>query len=172
MKKEDIISNAFSKLGNNGSYNDNGGERYQKANTLLNDFYNNIATDTTFLFNAITVKLTSTGQNELNEYRYNIPIDCLNIINCQNSNKGLANYREEGEFIYSTSQELYIHYCRKLDFEELPNKLFDLLVYGLARELSLAFNAYNDRYQLLEIKYQEEKKNIIYQQGFSHNPWE
>ena len=172
MKKESIISNAFSKLGNNGSYNDNGGERYQKAVNLLDDFYKNIATDTTFLFNAITVKLTSTGQNQQGEYRYNIPIDCLNIINCQNSNKGLENYREEGEFIYSTSGELFIHYCKKLDFEELPDKLFNLLTYGLARELSLAFNAYNDRFQIMDSKYQEEERNIIYQQGFSHNVWE
>ena len=39
MKKESIISNAFSKLGNNVSYNDTGGERYQKAVNLLDDFY-------------------------------------------------------------------------------------------------------------------------------------
>ena len=139
---------------------------------MLDDFYKNIATDTTFLFNAITVKLTSTGQNQQGEYRYNIPIDCLNIINCQNSSKGLENYREEGEFIYSTSGELFIHYCKKLDFEELPDKLFNLLTYGLARELSLAFNAYNDRFQIMDAKYQEEERNIIYQQGFSHNVWE
>ena len=172
MKREDIISKAFSKLGNNGSYNANGGERYQKAVALLDSFYENIATDTTFLFNAITVKLTSTGQNEQGEYRYNVPIDCLNVINCQNINRGLENYREEGEFIYSLSSELFIHYCKKLDFDELPDKLFNLLVCGLAKELSLAFNAYNDRYQLLDAKYQEEKRNIIYQQGFNHNVWE
>lgn len=166
MDKGEIVKQAFLKLGDNNAFNDNKGDKYQVANGLLDTIIKNISVETDFLFNAVTVKLTNVGRNELGENKFNLPIDFLNII--QSNTK----YRIEGEFIYSDVNELYIQYCRKIDLSEIPDNMFNIIVTYLAREMSLAFSAYNNRYQFLQQQFDEEKRKIIYQQGFLYKPWE
>ncbi len=166
MDRGEIIKQAFLKVGDNNAFNDNKGDKYQVADGLLDTVIKNIATETDFLFNAVTVKLTTVGQNKLGENKFNIPIDFLNII------QGNTDFRIEGEFIYSKSSELYIQYCREISLTEIPNNMFNVIVIYLAKEISLAFNAYNNRYQFLQQQFEEEKRKIIYQQGFMYKPWE
>ena len=144
MDRGEIIKQAFLKVGDNNAFNDNKGDKYQVADGLLDMIIKNIAIETDFLFNAITVKLTTVGQNELGENKFNIPIDFLNII------QGNDDFRIEGEFIYSKSSNLYIQYCIKIDLTEVPENMFDIIVIYLAKEISLAFNAYNSRYPFLQ----------------------
>lgn len=166
MDRGEIIKQAFLKVGDNNAFNDNKGDKYQVADGLLDMIIKNIAIETDFLFNAITVRLTIVGQNELGENKFNIPIDFLNII------QGNDDFRIEGEFIYSKSSNLYIQYCRKIDLTEVPEHMFNIIVIYLAKEISLAFNAYNSRYPFLQQQLNEEKRKIIYQQGFLYKPWE
>ncbi|WP_335978612.1 hypothetical protein [Fusobacterium polymorphum] len=166
MDRGEIIKQAFLKVGDNNAFNDNKGDKYQVADGLLDMIIKNIAIETDFLFNAITVRLTIVGQNELGENKFNIPIDFLNII------QGNDDFRIEGEFIYSKSSNLYIQYCRKIDVTEVPEHMFNIIVIYLAKEISLAFNAYNSRYPFLQQQLNEEKRKIIYQQGFLYKPWE
>lgn len=166
MDRGEIIKQAFLKVGDNNAFNDNKGDKYQVADGLLDMIIKNIAIETDFLFNAITVRLTIVGQNELGENKFNIPIDFLNII------QGNDDFRIEGEFIYSKSTDLYIQYCRKIDLTEVPENMFNIIVVYLAKEISLAFNAYNSRYPFLQQQFNEEKRKIVYQQGFLYKPWE
>lgn len=166
MDRGEIIKQAFLKVGDNNAFNDNKGDKYQVADGLLDMIIKNIAIETDFLFNAITVRLTIVGQNELGENKFNIPIDFLNII------QGNDDFRIEGEFIYSKSSNLYVQYCRKIDLTEVPEHMFNVIVIYLAKEISLAFNAYNSRYPFLQQQFNEEKRKIIYQQGFLYKPWE
>ena len=166
MDRGEIIKQAFLKVGDNNAFNDNKGDKYQVADGLLDMIIKNIAIETDFLFNAITVRLTIVGQNELGENKFNIPIDFLNII------QGNDDFRIEGEFIYSKSSNLYIQYCRKIDLTEVPENMFNIVVIYLAKEISLAFNAYNSRYPFLQQQFNEEKRKIVYQQGFLYKPWE
>lgn len=166
MDRGEIIKQAFLKVGDNNAFNDNKGDKYQVADDLLDMIIKNIAIETDFLFNAITVKLTTVGKNELGENKFNIPIDFLNII------QGNNDFRIEGEFIYSKSTDLYIQYCRKIDLTEVPENMFNIIVVYLAKEISLAFNAYNSRYPFLQQQFNEEKRKIVYQQGFLYKPWE
>ena len=166
MDRGEIIKQAFFKVGDNNAFNDNKGDKYQVADGLLDMVIKNIAIETDFLFNAITVKLTTVGKNELGENKFNIPIDFLNII------QGNNDFRIEGEFIYSKSTDLYIQYCRKIDLTEVPENMFNIIVVYLAKEISLAFNAYNSRYPFLQQQFNEEKRKIVYQQGFLYKPWE
>lgn len=124
-----------------------------------------IATEADFLFNSITTKLTSIGQNNLGENRFNLPIDYLNII-C-----GKEEFRIEGEFAYSKESELNIQYCREIPLSEYPANMFNILVLSLSKELALAFSAYNNKYMLMKQEFEEEKRKIIYQQGYLYNPW-
>lgn len=160
-----VIKTCFFKLGKNDVYNDNKSDEYITANFLLETIIANIAKETAFLFNSVTTKLTSTGTNNMGENRFNIPVDSLNIVRADNK------YRIENEFLYSNSSEVNIQYCRKIDIKEYPDNLFDYLVAALCRDMCLAFNAYQDRYQLFaQLEYKERNK-IINQQGFNYNPW-
>lgn len=53
-------------------------------------------------------------------------------------------------FVFSIS-ELYIQYCRKFHYE-YPDSMFNVVVTMLAMNIATAFNAYNDRYSLLQQK--------------------
>lgn len=165
MDKGKIIKDAFLTVGDNGIFNDNKSDKYKVAEGLLDTVIATLATETDFLFNSITTKLTSIGKNDLNENRFNVPIDYLNIVRADKA------FRLEGEYLYSASGELYIQYCRKIPFEEFPDSMMTLVVMALAKKLSVAFSAYNNRYPLLEQQYEEAKRSIIYQEGFLYSPW-
>lgn len=166
IQKSKIIENAFLMLGSNDTYNDNKSKEYKIANQLLNKISVSILGETDFLFSSITTKLTSIGKNELGEYRFNIPEDFLGIVRA----KDLC--RLEGEFIFSKASELFLQYGRKLPLEEFPAYAENLLMLGLAKELSIAISAYNDRYQIIKQQYEDEKVNMLYKIGTQYNAWE
>lgn len=166
IDKGRVVRSCLLKLGKNDAYNDNKTDEYRIAEDLLENIIDNIAKETTFLFNSTTVKLTSVGKNELGEYKFNPPIDNLNIIRA-NTKK----FRTEGEFIYSNEKEIYIQYCRDIQISEYPDNLFDYLVAALCVEMCLSFNAYQDRIGYFENLKAKEKYKIIIQQGFNNNPW-
>ncbi len=62
MDRGKIISETLLMLGENSIYNDNKSDMYKICEKMLDSVIDNIATSSAFLFNAITVKLTSVGQ--------------------------------------------------------------------------------------------------------------
>ena len=157
MDRGEIISETLLMLGENDAYNDNKSDMYKICEKMLDSVINNIATSSAFLFNAITVKLTSVGQID-GENKFNLPVDCLNILRCNKS------YRLENEFIYSPENEIKIQYCRR------PDNLFNLMVAMTAKKMALAVNTYNSRLEIFETEVTKLKNNIIAQQGFQY--WE
>ena len=160
MDRGEIITETLLMLGENDVYNDNKSDICEK---MLDSVISNIATSSAFLFNAITTKLTTVGQVD-GENKFNLPIDCLNVLRCN------KNYRLENEFIYSSESEIKIQYCRKIDFTEIPDNLFNLIVAMTGRKMALAVNAYNSRLEILEAEVTKLKNNVISQQGFQF--WE
>lgn len=163
LERGEIIKQVFLKLGDNTIYNDNKSALYKACNAELNFAIGKIAYSTAFLFNATTVKLTAVGNID-GEYKFNLPIDCLNVIRCN------KNYRQENEFLYSDNSELKVQYCRKIELEEFPDNLFELLVLMTAREMCLAYSTYNKRFELFESEILKCKNLLISQQGFQY--WE
>lgn len=152
-------------VGDNSIFNDNKSDKYKVAEGLLDSVIASVSMETDFLFNSITTKLSNIGKNELNENRFNVPIDYLNIIRANQE------FRIEGEYLYSKADELYIQYCREIPLEEYPDSMFNVVVAALAKKISISFSAYNNRYPLLDQQYEEAKKNIVYQEGFLYQPW-
>ena len=114
LDRGNIIESAFLKLGEVGQiYSDNRTEQYEVAGKLLDNILETVALDTDFLFNATTVNLNKNinSSNDFGEYRYNIPNDFLTIIRYSD------NMKFEGEFIYSTNENLNITYCRKIELK-------------------------------------------------------
>jgi hypothetical protein len=163
MDRGKIIAETLLILGENDVYNDNKSDMYEICEKMLDSVIDNIATSSAFLFNAITTKLTTVGQVD-NENKFNLPVDCLNVLRCN------KDYRLENEFIYSTSNEIKIQYCRRIDFSEIPDNLFNLIVAMIGRKMALAVNTYNNRLEILEAEVTKLKNNIISQQGFQF--WE
>ena len=163
MDRGKIIAETLLILGENDVYNDNKSDMYEICEKMLDSVIDNIATSSAFLFNAITTKLTTVGQVD-NENKFNLPVDCLNVLRCN------KDYRLENEFIYSTSNEIKIQYCRRIDFSEIPDNLFNLIVAMTGRKMALAVNTYNNRLEILEAEVTKLKNNIISQQGFQF--WE
>lgn len=157
ISRDKVISTALLKLGEVSVYNDNRSREYNIANTLLENVINNIAVRNDFLFNSVTIKLTSDGKNEdTDEYRFNVPVDFLNKISFIND----PSARIESEFIYSTSEEVILQYCRKIDFNEFPDYLFNYMTYALALEISETYSTYADRVNLLNTRLEQERQNI------------
>ena len=163
MDRGEIISETLLMLGENDVYNDNKSDMYKICEKMLNSVIDNIATSSAFLFNAITTKLTTVGQVD-NENKFNLPVDCLNVLRCN------KDYRLENEFIYSNESEIKIQYCRRIDFSEIPDNLFNLIVAMTGRKMALAVNTYNNRLEILEAEVTRLKNNVISQQGFQF--WE
>lgn len=163
MDRGEIISETLLMLGENDAYNDNKSDMYEICEKMLDSVIDNIATSSAFLFNAITTKLTTVGQVD-GENKFNLPIDCLNVLRCNKE------YRLENEFIYSTNSEIKIQYCRKINFTEIPDNLFNLIVAMTGRKMALAVNTYNNRLEILEAEVTKLKNNVISQQGFQF--WE
>lgn len=165
IDKGTVIQTTLLRLGKNNQYNDNKSEEYIIAEQLLKIVLSKCATRTSFLFNAVTTKLTSIGKNELGENRFNIPVDNLNIIRAK------EDYRQEGEFLYSPSSELHIQYCRNIEIEEYPASMFEYIVMALCKEMCLAYNSYFERLPYFMEEEKKETSKIIAQQGFNYKPW-
>ena len=156
MSRDRIISTCLLKLGEVTSYNDDRSEIYRIANALLENVIDNIATRNDFLFNATTVYLTVYGRREdTEEVIYNLPSDFLNKVSFVG---GLG--RIENEFVYSEVEDLQMRYCKKIDFTEIPNYMFNYLVYALATEVSETYQQYVDRLQFLNSRLEQERLNV------------
>lgn len=162
LNRNKIISTSLLKLGEVADYNDNRSEIYKVASTLLDNVIDTVASKNDFLFNATTIKLTKFGIDEdTGEIVYNKPIDFLNKIKFVN---GLA--RIENEFIYSDVDNLLLQYCKKIDFSEIPEYMFNYLVYSLATELAETYTQYQSRLSMLNARLEQERK-IIYSIEFT-----
>lgn len=161
LERGSIVKTALIEVGEVSTYNDNRSETYQLASFILENILKTMAIRTDLTFNAITVKLTVDGENELGETRYNMPIDFLNKLRFVN---GIG--RLENEFIYSNDDELYMQYCRKIDLSEYPDYMEDLLVYMTALKLSESMNAFNNKVEFFTQKVEVEL-NRIYRAQFS-----
>lgn len=163
IDRGEVIKDVFLKLGENTTYNDNKGDLYEVCNEKLDKAIDKIAYSSAFLFNAITVELTTYNTVD-GEYKFNLPIDCLNLLRCNKE------YRLENEFVYSEEATIKIQYCRRIDLTEFPDNLFELLVLMTAKEMALAYSTYNSRVEFFENEILKAKNNLISQQGFRY--WE
>lgn len=161
LDRGEIIQKTLLKLGENSVYNDNKSEIYISCGVIVDSVIDNIAYSSAFLFNAITVELTTFDKVD-DEYKFNVPIDYLNILRCNKK------YRLENEYIYSDENSIKIQYCRRIDLSEYPENLFNLLVAMSAREMSLAYNTYNNLYQLMDSEVIRLKNDVVSQQGFQY----
>lgn len=157
LSRDSVISTALLKLGEVSVFNDNRSEEYKIADKLLNNVIENIASRNDFLFNSKTVELTTTGKDPVtNENIFNIPIDFLNKISFIDNKDA----RLEAEFIYSNSERVKLQYCRKVNFNEFPNYLFNYIVYALSTEIAETYSVYNDRLGMLNTRLEQERTNI------------
>ena len=157
LSRDNIISTTLLKLGEVSVYNDNRSEEYKIADKLLNNVIENIASRNDFLFNSKTVELTSVGKDMITEENiFNLPIDFLNKISFIDNEDA----RLESEFIYSNSDTVKLQYCRKIDFSEFPNYLFNYIVYALSTEMAETYSVYNDRLGMLNSRLEQERANI------------
>jgi hypothetical protein len=162
-----IIETAFLKLGEVGNiYNDNRTDLYKIAQAHLDNIIDQLAFDTTYLFNATTVKLTKhIGQDDELRIRYNVPFNYLNTI------KSSHDIYREGEYFYldiaktPEPKEVMLAYCKKIELNELPNYLFNLIVYLLCIELSNSFSAYSNKLAYISTLLAQERTKILTQEG-------
>lgn len=162
LDRGNIIESAFLKLGEVGQiYSDNRTEQYEVAGKLLDNILETVALDTDFLFNATTVNLNKNinSTNDFGEYRYNIPNDFLTIIRYSD------NMKFEGEFIYSTNENLNITYCRKIAIEEYPQYMKNYLIYKLSVELCNTYSAYSDKLSTMHGYLSDERTKIMNNEG-------
>lgn len=162
LERGNIISNALLKLKEVNYYNDNKSDTYKMADFLFNNVLNFTATRVDFRFNATTIllNLNSNSKNYLDEYRYNLPNDFLNKIEFVGGTG-----RIENEFIYSTSEDLSIRYCRRIPLQEYPDYLESYLVYALATEMAESATEYADRLEVMNTRL-EQAKRYVYEVEF------
>lgn len=152
LTRDNIIRSVLRQLGEVFVYNDNRSDIYKFIGGILEDTLDQIAYRVDLKFNSTTVKLTSTGQiNEIGENRFNIPVDFLNKIQFVNTYARL-----EAEFVYSTADEVFLQYCRKISLEEYPMYMENLVILLTALRVAESYNAYSDRLQLLNQRVEEE----------------
>lgn len=177
IEKGSIVRLAFLFLGETGNYNDNRSERYSIATELLDNILNTIACDNSFLYNATTVKLTTTGKkNAIGEYEFNKPVDFLNEIMTLDFDKTRvvpnrmtpANWygptrliaRQQGERYYANKSSFALIYCRKISATETPTYLEKFLIYSLAVKLAESFSSYSDKLEMANYRMQEAEAKI------------
>ncbi|MGL5712664.1 MAG: hypothetical protein ACRCX2_06570 [Paraclostridium sp.] len=160
LQQDKIIRSALRLIGYTYGYNDNNSDTYKLANDILGDLINTVASRTDLLFNSVTVKLTSIGLNDLGENRFNIPIDFLNKIRFLDSNRAWVNARIENEFIYSEVDEVHLQYCRKINLNEYPDYLFELMVLLLALKIAESDLTFQDKINLIDTRLDQELQRI------------
>lgn len=136
-----IIQTVLLKLGNTTDYNDNEEKEYKIANLLLDDVIREVKINQNYLFNAVEVKLNRAedGVNHRDEYKYHEPVGWLNFVNRP------QNVRKIGKFIFSKEEEVYITYCKEIQFTEIPLNMENVLIYSLAFAMTSAFPQYAKR---------------------------
>ncbi|MGL5712772.1 MAG: hypothetical protein ACRCX2_07115 [Paraclostridium sp.] len=162
ISKDKIVQLAYLKLGNqNQYYNGNITEQQKVASILFDNIISEIAMETVFLFNAVTVKLNKNLDfKDGDNFRYNLPVDYLSKVRCSDR---LARF--EGEYIYSESDGLELTYCRELPLSEYPDYLSKYIIIELAVRLSEAYRTLADNKQLLMLEKQTEVDRISTLEG-------
>lgn len=155
IQRDRIIRAVLRQVGEVSSYNDNRSDTYTLTNDILTDVLDSLAYRVDLTFNSTTTKLNKYGKNEQDENRFNIPVDFLNKIRFVNSVARL-----EGEFVYSTADEVVLQYCRKIDLMEYPDYLYELIVLLTATKLCESNNRFTDRLEILNTRAQEELNRI------------
>lgn len=162
LNKDNIVTMAWLKLGDqNQMYNSNISERQKVASMLFNQVKKELAVDTSFLFNAVTVKLTKNLNDREGDYfRYNLPADFISKVRC--SDRAV---RFEGEFIYSLQDDVELTYCREMDISEYPDSIEKFFILSLALKLASAYKTLADNAQSLIIERMEEMNLIVTREG-------
>ncbi len=163
ISKDTIISLAWLKIGEqNQLYNVNMTERQKIADMLLANIFKNVATDTTFLFNAKTVRLNQNleGKNFRGENRFNRPVDFLSKVWTSDRTA-----RVENEFIYSKDEELDMMYCAQISVTEFPDYLEPYLIARLAVSLCEAYDTFRDKLQYVHQQMIEERNKLVVNEG-------
>ncbi|MGL5058189.1 MAG: hypothetical protein ACRC6A_12595 [Fusobacteriaceae bacterium] len=153
--RNEVVRNVLRQLGEVEAYNANTSDIYNYVQEIFNDVLDHVAYRVDFKFNSTTVKLTSVGKNELDENKFNLPIDFLNKLTFVD-----VIGRIEGEFVYSDSAEVFLRYCRKIDLSEYPDYMKSILVLLTALRVAESYNTYSDRVQLLNTRAEEEITRI------------
>lgn len=162
LNKDNIITMAWFRLGDqNQMYNSNLTERQKVAGMLFEQVRRELATDTTFLFNAVTVTLTKNLNTREGEYyRYNLPADFISKVRCSD-----REVRFEGEYIYSTSDTIELTYCRELPLSEYPDSLEKLFIVNLALKLADSYLTLKENAPQLLMEKVEEMNKIVTREG-------
>lgn len=180
IDKGNIIKNALLKLGDITNYNDDRSRIYQACETLIEDVVKSVCSDTSLNFNNTIVRLT-TNDIEDGEYKFNLPIDFLGIAKMPKIRRTVSSYatppsvefayynkdytRVQGEFLYSNKSDIKLCYSRNIPLNEFPDYTFDLLVWKLARDISLINPAFIERLSYCESKIKEELYKVQKSEG-------
>ena len=167
LDKNNLIEITFLRLGKSvGKYGNNDDEDYYKAGRMLDEIIENIALETEFRFNATTVVLNKNIDETgvLGDNRFNLPVDFLNLISCE------QDIRIEGEYIYSEESSVTMIYCRKIELTEFPLYMKRFLISYLCYELSIILK-YLDKTALFKKEMILEKTRIINLQGLIVKEW-
>lgn len=169
LTKDTIIKNSLLKLGEIGSYNDNRTSIYKTSEALLEErLLDDIAIDQALMFNVVTDELTVWKDKKDNditeEYIYNLPLDCMNVIGYIPFREG----RREGEYVYSKEKELKIRYMRRIDITDVPVYMKNYLIILLAIRIAEIYNSYTDRVEYLYRELSKELYNVQKAEGFKH----
>ena len=168
LDKNNLIEIAYLRLGKStGKYGNNDDEDYYKAGRMLDEIIENIALETEFRFNATTVVLNKNIDETgvLGDNRFNLPVDFLNLISCE------QDIRLEGEYVYSEENTVTMIYCRKIDITEFPLYMKRFLISYLCYELSIIYGGYLDKTALFKREMIQEKTRIINIQGLVVKEW-
>lgn len=162
LSRDTIITMAWLRLGDqNQMYNANITERQKVADMLFDQVKSDVGVDTTFLFNATTVALTKNLNSQEGDYiRYNLPADFVSKVRCSDR---LARF--EGEYIYSTADDLELTYCREMDLSEYPEYLERYFIVSLAIKLAMAYKTLSDNIQFLSMERVDEMNRIVTREG-------
>lgn len=161
LTKDKIIRTALLKLGETDSYNDNRSRVYLIAEELLNNVIDELAYDTSYLFNATTVSLNATGTTNINgENLFNIPADFLNPI------RASVRYRLEGEYIIADDTTMIMQYCRKLQLLDFPDYIGKLLIYKLATDVAESVNSLSSNLEVVNARAEKEKNEVQVREGW------
>lgn len=156
LQIDKIVRNVLRQLGEVQVYNDNKSEIYNYVKDILGDVLDHVATRDDLKFNSITAKLTKSGKDEdTGENRFNLPIDFMNKIQFIG-----AYARIEGEFVYSTEDELILRYCRTIAIHEYPDYMEHAVMLMTAVRVAESYSTYQDRLELLNVRLTEEINRI------------
>lgn len=154
IMRDNLIRSALKRLGETYTSNDNRSEVYQMAAEVLESVLRTVASRVDLKFNSTTVKLNANGTNELDENRFNLPIDFLNKI------RFYGEARIEGEYVYSTEDTMFLQYCRRIELEEYPDYMADYLITLLALIIAEGDITYERKVDILNTRLHEEIATI------------